>query len=527
MNPGALREELFALAGALSAGTLDEPGRVRLAELLRASAKARQIWFQFHDLELGLAEYAAEPAASASTAPRRPWWRAPVAGYGLAASLAALLTWAGVSLLPPESPAPAVATLPKPGHVLTLAAQDDCEWLGGVRLVTGQRLSPGPLHLARGKALLHFDGGARLALAGPAQLVIESAGAARVLAGRVAVHAPEEAIGFRILTAEGTAVDLGTEFVVEVRPEGGASCHVVEGAVEWHSGQPGRGVALLREGDARRFVAGRIDAIEAPGSRFADFLPAPAAPAGRLLAYEPFDYRDADAPAESLAGGTGWRSPWRGRFVASDTVDVDPRIRIDPAASLAMPAGLAPSAGGSLAFGGPRTYRLRALPEPVDFGRDQLLYLSFLLRPSSPPPPEAAPLSPLRLEFRSSTDYWTNVIGISFTAEKQPFILANGNNSLGGPALAAGATYFVVCKIAASQAGSDQVFMKLYGPGQRVDAQETASWTVASRDLNFDCALDHLVLAVPSKIDNGRLDELRIGTAWGAVVPQQANAARP
>jgi hypothetical protein len=145
-------------------------------------------------------------------------------------------------------------------------------------------------------------------------------------------------------------------------------------------------------------------------------------------------------------------------------------------------------------------------------------YFSFLMRVTDPVPAADPRMAPMRLEFRSAADYWTHDLGFCLNTRTGPFVYVDGNNSTGGGRLAHGETVFAVGKIATARAGADQLFLKVYRPGEAIEAGETTRWTVVGRDVDLDCVLDHLILAIPQS-DGGRFDELRYGTSWRAVVP--------
>lgn len=452
----------------------------------------------------------------------RTWWREALA---VAAGLALV---ANVALFFHRSTEGHQSEAVPGEFVATLVGGQDCVWSHSANFQLGERLPRGPIRLERGQALINFDGGARLVMIAPAEMVIDSAGSARLVHGRIAAHAPEEAIGFRVITPQGTVVDLGTEFVVGVGDDGKTECDVLSGAVQWQPKETDRKIALLKVGSARRFESGRAEVIASSARRYEDFVPAtPRDVAARqLLAYEPFDYATADAPAETLNGGTGWASPWRGRYIPSDTVDKDPRMQLRPGQNLAM-AGLQHSVGGSLVFDGGGQWRLRRLPKPIDFGSDGIYYLSFLVqRPELPRSPNTDDsLGRMVMNFRSEADYWSHWVGFAISSTNQPFIIADGDNHGSTRVVNTSRPCLVVCKIATSRDQADQLFMKIYEQGEKIDPDETARWTIVSRPLRLDVAMD---LIIPSMNDGGtslwELDEMRFGTSWAAVTPLEPDS---
>lgn len=129
---------------------------------------------------------------------------------------------------PQSLPAPAVA-------VARVAQLVDCRWADSSKaLAHGDKLPVGQvLEMEGGVAEIDFGIGARLILQGPATLELLSPKSARLDVGKATVEIQSErARGFRIVTAETTFIDQGTEFGVEVPPGGGSKVHVFKGAVD-------------------------------------------------------------------------------------------------------------------------------------------------------------------------------------------------------------------------------------------------------------------------------------------------------
>ena len=73
--------------------------------------------------------------------------------------------------------------------------------------------------------------GARVVVEAPAKVRFESSERLRVYRGKVAADVPPEATGFTVMTPNGSAVDLGTRFGVDVPAAGDAEIHVFQGEV--------------------------------------------------------------------------------------------------------------------------------------------------------------------------------------------------------------------------------------------------------------------------------------------------------
>jgi ferric-dicitrate binding protein FerR (iron transport regulator) len=510
--------------------------RERLNAWIKSDPAAREAYLKLAALHGGLEHDlgthapgsvgAAVPVAPTASARSGPRWVWPWLGYGLAAGLAVTATLLVQRVT--EIGAPAVPSAGPDGfreYVATVASVERAVWDGPRQWGAGERLPAGRLRLTQGSSWINFDSGAQLQLRAPAELSIDSPGSARLLQGGVVGYAPKEAVGFRVSTPQGTVVDLGTEFLLDVRTNGETDCRVLSGQVEWHSAAPGRAVTLLSEGEGRRYFSHGDGAPigVTPGDRSRPPAPTPAA-AGELLAYEPFNYTAGLRPAETAAGGSGWPSPWRGRFIVTDEVDVDPQMRVREH-SLLHPSLVAP-AGGHFAFHEERQWRLRALPRAVDFSREGVYYLSFLVLRPGGFEPDPRRRARLQIDFRNSTDYWSHWIGFALTADGTPFIIADGNNTRSERRFDEERTLFVVAKIATSAHGADQLFMKVYAPEDSVDEMECPLWTVASRQVDLAGAMD-LVIAGSMGGVQWNLDEFRFGTSWAAVVPVRGAASRP
>ena len=116
-----------------------------------------------------------------------------------------------------------------------MARTYDCDWADseiapadGDGLQAGQRLS-----LRCGLAEIVFSSGARVILQGPASFQPESVRSAALFGGKITVKVESaQAKGFTIHAPGMKAIDLGTEFGLEVSPNGIEQLHVFRGAVD-------------------------------------------------------------------------------------------------------------------------------------------------------------------------------------------------------------------------------------------------------------------------------------------------------
>lgn len=133
-----------------------------------------------------------------------------------------------------------------------IAGQANAVWKNAP-LADGALVPAGPLRLASGIAQIELFSGVTAVVEGEAEFEVVSPMELAVTRGKVRAHVPEAAHGFRIRTAEGQVVDLGTEFAVDVS-ESRSDIHVIEGKVEWHPQQ--QAMQLMNKGDALRWADG-------------------------------------------------------------------------------------------------------------------------------------------------------------------------------------------------------------------------------------------------------------------------------
>ena len=99
----------------------------------------------------------------------------------------------------------------------------------GAYLVAGRRIA-----LSRGFVEVTFREGARCVFTGPCEVVLDDTNRLTLLSGTLAATVHEDAVGFRVDTPSGSVTDLGTQFGVTVRPNGGEDVHVFKGQVDVH-----------------------------------------------------------------------------------------------------------------------------------------------------------------------------------------------------------------------------------------------------------------------------------------------------
>ncbi|MCB1207495.1 MAG: FecR domain-containing protein [Verrucomicrobiae bacterium] len=249
MNP----KERDQLIDDLLEGRLEESDFLRLEAEFCVDPEARQAYFNRVALTQALVEEAGRPKEK-TEARRRPSLRVvPRAWAALAAAFALLLGATGMWWQGRHA-AEALASDAelKASGFGVLIDQVDAHW-SVAELGEGTVIPPGRLELESGVVHVELFSGVSLVLEGPAEFEILSAMEIDLPRGRMRARVPETAHGFRVRTASGEVVDLGTEFAL-ASSENGAEVQVLEGEIEWH---PGSGEKrLMRQGDSLRSANG-------------------------------------------------------------------------------------------------------------------------------------------------------------------------------------------------------------------------------------------------------------------------------
>ena len=141
----------------------------------------------------------------------------------------------------------------------------DAKWSGNEAPTNGDFLTEGLLELSHGLAQIEFLSGVSLVLEGDAAFDIISPDEMRLVRGKLRAHVPEHAIGFQIHTSRGTALDLGTEFALDLTDDN-CELHVIDGEVEWHPKDDKE--ILLTGGKGLRLSANKPASIKAEPTRF-------------------------------------------------------------------------------------------------------------------------------------------------------------------------------------------------------------------------------------------------------------------
>jgi ferric-dicitrate binding protein FerR (iron transport regulator) len=527
-----VRFELEQLLSALCDGSLSDPEHVRLEAMLSADAECRRHYLEYTDLHaqllaapgLPVGDLAATPPPNVSPSSPRLRRIAPYLALVAATLIISLLLqvlWSQRSGSSHPNGSDAL-----PSTFATLTQTVDCTWEGpGKAWKAGARVGQEQIRLVnKGLVRVRFDSGAELLVEGPAVLQVDGAAEATLRSGKAFFRADDTGPPFELHTPRATLVDVGTEYGVFVSTEN-EEVHVFDGEVRRtprDGGEPER----LAAGEARRFdsavAAGEPVTLDEP--KFVRQMPSaaerPDSDAG-LIAYEGFDYDDADALTKGWADrGRGWAGSW---IAAPPPMFPKPGQKAPPprSPSLNTHQGLIHpgevGAGGCFDYTGVATFS-RRLATPFRLDQDGTYYFSFLFRRDRPK--DQYEMNSLAVSLKAAPEgrfdpQWYNR-RISFSVGCDLCATQHGAQSRVALPLGYGKTYLLVAKIVAHATQKNEVYVRVYGSDEPVEREETMLWTVTGVPVRSDMTLSWVEIHV-----NGRrrqqIDELRLGTTWASV----------
>lgn len=248
--------ELESLIDALLDSDLSEADFLRLEAEMQVRPEIRQLYYKKLRLDTLLSIEAEQTGKTSElTSPRRTMnWHA--IGLGAAAAIlliaSALSGWL-VGKRPETNLAGEVEREPLAVGFGVVSETADAVWqAGSAPIDRSDLLPPGRLNLDSGLIKLDLFSGVNVIVEGPAEFELLSSMVMSVTRGKVRAQVPEQAHGFRIETANGQLVDLGTEFSMEISPAH-TDLHVLDGEVEWHPASAD--MRNLKQGEALRWSA--------------------------------------------------------------------------------------------------------------------------------------------------------------------------------------------------------------------------------------------------------------------------------
>lgn len=164
-----------------------------------------------------------------------------------------------------------IPTLQQAATVATIKRADGVQWPNsnrnnGSSLVAGQSIK-----IQSGLLELDLAGRGRMIIEGPAEINFPSPGLAVLHQGRIVMRATKKGHGYKIQTAQGSIVDLGTEFGISVEPDGSVQTHVIDGSIEVIPNH-GESTTLSRNNALEINMRGR-KVIPADSGKFYTLLP--------------------------------------------------------------------------------------------------------------------------------------------------------------------------------------------------------------------------------------------------------------
>jgi hypothetical protein len=286
-EPKNVPPRVVDLVSELTDGSLSAEGREELRELLAASPAAFDWycqWMRVHSLLYLDLQHPSEavitPKLDKSLSLDQPWRAGKLLGskkrrWALGLSAATITALAASLLIVANGPTgdldPGIAAN-RPGEklratpeliaafqrtegnaVAVLSRAADAAWGEARPLAVGSPVVAGKFAIASGVVQLEFLSGANVVIEGPARLDLKSTMLVVCHEGKLRAHVPPHAKGFMIDTPHHRAVDLGTEFAVNVAKDQSAEVHVLDGEVELltiDNSKNNREPRNLRVGDA-------------------------------------------------------------------------------------------------------------------------------------------------------------------------------------------------------------------------------------------------------------------------------------
>jgi len=227
------------------------------------------------------------PACHGMEQPASDWSYLARASYVLLAVVAlvafvGVLAWNRAEVAQQTAGPIRIVTIPKPPGVARIGDLADCRWAPDSSVVADQsRVDIGQkFKLESGLLEIAYDTGAKVILQGPVTYEISSANGGFLAFGRLTGHVTtDKARGFVVRTPTARVIDTGTEFGVEVNPQGITTSHVFRGSVRVEL-PPSRGhqesvVQVVREREAVRVERDESGPVLQPLiEQLADLIPA-------------------------------------------------------------------------------------------------------------------------------------------------------------------------------------------------------------------------------------------------------------
>lgn len=218
----------------LDADPLTRPEMARLEELLEDDDHLGY-YLQLTQQEAALPEALGDVPAVEPIRRRRRW----IVAAGMAAAACAMFFIGLETGRRSGEPAPLAVSAPPPetGPAARITGLMGVRWTRPDHPDLISRSGAlDKLAIDSGLVEITYGSGVRVTVEGPAEFDVTGREAGRLANGKLVASVPKGAEGFRIDYVDGTVVDLGTEFAMDVRRDGPTDIGVFDGEIELHTG---------------------------------------------------------------------------------------------------------------------------------------------------------------------------------------------------------------------------------------------------------------------------------------------------
>jgi len=501
----------------------------RLQDLLRADAGLRAEFRRAAALDMALSDMASMDSGSsellmmdygdraprsASVNPSGGWW------LGVAAALA--LCCGGIFWLANQtgSPDPVVtdADAPAPVEVASILRLDNCvSSVDGQSWQEGGRLPVGEISIESGTMVFGLDDGPRIVLKGPVRLTLESEQKAFLHHGYLGFENFYDSGAFEVTTPYSVMVDIGTEYAVEVGPEGEA-VRVYEGEVWRTDPKSPDNVSFIAKGQTAVFGHGEKDSAKlANVERVRNIFNDKSSVSRTPWAVEKFNYPvELGVPTQLKNGGRGWESVWRGL-----TRDLSMNIIRQNELTLSEGFGFGKAfrdQGKSVVLSGNSTMH-RRMVNPIRRDVNGTYYFSVLFKAEASEKDGGMP-SALFVTCKNSENpstsnedrltaglYKGRMLLCRYDGSKRGFVRTN----IGGPNLLVG-------KITVSEHGDDEIRFDVIDSPEKLSYEP--EWRLRKTGKTSSDQLNSVILHVVGDAPV-RISEIRFGKSWESVAGEQ------
>lgn len=489
-------------------GTLDAAANDDLQQLLRTDSEARRTLRRLAQIDAGLSELAAAgrddfssvaqrssgSVTASSTKPRRNRRWALV---GLAAAMAFLLAISFKWSFSPKSPTAQTTAQPVVARVADLR---NCVWGEGAHSMNlGDAVSVETLRIESGSLEVEFSTGPRITLTGPAELRIESASAATLLAGHLGFRNDRPDSTFDLRTPYSELVDLGTSYEVALGTDF-EEVHVFDGEVWRTAKNDTEGSIVIDAGTARRF--GRT--LPAFGQAISTEIAPSSSPSTSQSTVDNearADFRTTDGNYDTATlpmSGTGWATPWlwHARNSQGDLVD----------APLTVQHGEAVTSG--------IFYLQRRLAHPIRLADEGVTWFSVALQwDAAPDEPRDTFFVTLRSSDESASEPAERFVVPILSRRRNILLRFGGVSERREATIVRGEPLRLIGRIESHRTEPDRISVLLENGNAELPTSPPTEWTIVSRPVGSDGLLDLLVFHIQSTASI-RISDVRLANTW-------------